>query len=195
MGRRRTHTPEEVVAKLRQVEVLVARGEPVSEAVRPIAVSEATYFRWRAEFGGLKLDQVKRLRALERENARLRKAVADLTLEEVVLKGAASGNWQARPAAGGASNEHVTAVLGVSERLARRVLGQHRSTQQKRPRTADDEAALTADVVGLARRYGRYGCRRVTALLRGAGWAVNHKRVERVRGTASDAEGSGGARG
>src|SRR3712207_6120630 len=93
MGRRRMHSPEEVVAKLRQVEVLVAQGKPVSEAVRAIAVSEATYFRWRAEFGGLKLDQVKRLRELERENARLRKAVADLTLEKVVLKEAASGNW------------------------------------------------------------------------------------------------------
>ena len=104
MGRRRTHTPEEVVAKLRQIEVLVAQGKPVSEAVRSTAASEATYFRWRAEFGGLKLDQVERLRALERENARRRKAVADPTLEKGVLKEAASGSWQARPAAGGAPN-------------------------------------------------------------------------------------------
>jgi putative transposase len=74
----------------------------------------------------------------------------------------------------------LTAVLGVSERLACRVLGQHRSTQRKRPRTADDEAASTADVVELARRYGRYGYRRVTALLRGAGWAASHKRAERI---------------
>lgn len=70
--------------------------------------------------------------------------------------------------------------LGVSGRLACRVLGQHRSTQQKVPRTAGDEAALTADVVELARRYGRYGYRRITALLRDAGWATNHKRVERI---------------
>jgi transposase InsO family protein len=76
--------------------------------------------------------------------------------------------------------EHAVATFGVSERFACRVLGQHRSTQQKRPRTADDEAALTIDVVELARRYGRYGYRRITALLRGAGWAVNHKRVERI---------------
>ena len=93
MGRERTHTPEEIAAKLRQVEVLVAQGKPVSEAVRAIAVSEATYFRWRAEFGGLKLDQVKRLKQLEAENARLREAVAELTLEKVALKEAASGNW------------------------------------------------------------------------------------------------------
>ena len=93
MGRKRMHTPEEIVAKLRQVEVLLAQGRAVSEAVRAIAVSEATYHRWRAEYGGLTLDQVKRLKELERENARLRKAVADLTLEKVVLKEAASGNW------------------------------------------------------------------------------------------------------
>ena len=92
MGRKRMHTPEEIVAKLRQVEVLLAEGKAVSEAVRAIAVSEATYHRWRAEYGGLKLGQVKRLKELERENARLRKAVADLTLEKVVLE-AASGNW------------------------------------------------------------------------------------------------------
>jgi tartrate dehydratase beta subunit/fumarate hydratase class I family protein len=89
MGRKRMHSPEEIVAKLRQVEVMVSQGKPVSEAVRAIAVSEATYFRWRAEFGGLKLDQVKRLTELARENAGLRKAVADLTLEKVVLKGQA----------------------------------------------------------------------------------------------------------
>jgi putative transposase len=68
----------------------------------------------------------------------------------------------------------------MPERLVCRVLGQHRSTQRKRPTTPDDEVALTADIVELARQYGRYGYRRVTALLRGAGWRVNHKRVERI---------------
>jgi putative transposase len=75
------------------------------------------------------------------------------------------------------------------------VLGQHRSTQRKRPTVPDDEAALREEIVALAKIYGRYGYRRVTALLRVAGWCVNHKRVERVRGTASDAAGSGGRRG
>jgi transposase InsO family protein len=70
--------------------------------------------------------------------------------------------------------------LGVSERKACAVLGQHRSTQRKAPRIPDDEAALTADVLELAGRYGRYGYRRITALLRDAGWAVNRKRVERI---------------
>ena len=76
--------------------------------------------------------------------------------------------------------ERVVCELGVSERLACRVLGQHRSTQREVPTTPDDEAALTADIIALARQYGRYGYRRITALLRQAGWWVNHKRVERI---------------
>ena len=87
------HKPEEIVAKLRQVEVLVGQGKPVTDAVQSIGVTEATYHRWRSEFGGLKLDQVKRLKLLEQENGRLRRAVADLTLEKLVLKEAASGNF------------------------------------------------------------------------------------------------------
>ena len=84
--------------------------------------------------------------------------------------------------------------IPVTERKACAVLGQHSSTQRKAPRTAEDEAALTAGGVELVKRYGRYGYWRITALLRDAGWAVNRKRVERVRGTASDADGSGVAR-
>ena len=73
--------------------MLLAQGKSATEAVRTLGVSEQTYYRWRAEYGGLKLDQVKRLKLLEQENGRLRKAVADLTLEKLVLKEAASGNW------------------------------------------------------------------------------------------------------
>ena len=76
--------------------------------------------------------------------------------------------------------DHVTAKYGVSERLACRVLGQHRSTQRKIPKEPEDEAALTADIIALATQYGRYGYRRITALLREAGWRVNRKRVERI---------------
>ena len=93
MGRKKSHTPEEIVAKLRQAEVLVGQGKTVADAVRAIGVTEPTYYRWRTEFGGLKLDQVKRLKDVERENAQLRKAASDLTLEKVILKEAASGKW------------------------------------------------------------------------------------------------------
>jgi transposase-like protein len=93
MAKRKAHTPEEIVAKLRQVEVLVGQGKSVADGVRAIGVTEPTYYRWRTEFGGLKLDQVKRLKELERENARLRKAVSDLTLDKIILKEAASGKY------------------------------------------------------------------------------------------------------
>ena len=89
----RKHRPEVIVAKLRQVDVLLSQGRSVGEAVRTIGVTQFTYYRWRKEFGGLKGDQVKRLKDLEKENDRLRKAVSDLTLEKLILKEAASGNF------------------------------------------------------------------------------------------------------
>jgi len=87
------HKPEEIVTKLRQVDVLLSQGRSVADAVRSIGVTQFTYYRWRKEFGGLKGGQVKRLKDLEKENERLRKAVSDLTLEKLVLKEAASGNF------------------------------------------------------------------------------------------------------
>ena len=88
---RKKHKAEEIVAKLRQVDVLTAQGRPVAEAVRSIGVTEVTYYRWRSEYGGLKGDQVKRLKELEAENNRLRRAVSDLTIEKLILKEAAGG--------------------------------------------------------------------------------------------------------
>jgi transposase len=90
---RKHHKPEEVVAKLRQVDVLTGQGKSIAEAVKTIAVTETTYFRWRAEYGGMKNDQVKRLKALELENSRLRRAVSDLTLDKLILTEAARGNF------------------------------------------------------------------------------------------------------
>jgi transposase-like protein len=87
------HKPEEIVAKLRQVEVLTAQGRSVAEAIRSIGVTEVTFYRWRQEYGGLKGDQVKRLKELEAENTRLPRAVSDLTLEKLILREAASGNF------------------------------------------------------------------------------------------------------
>ena len=90
---RKHHKPEEVVAKLRQVDVLTSQGKSVVDAIRAIGVTEVTYYRWRREFGGLKSDQVKKLKDLEAENARLRRAVSDLTLDKMILAEAAPGNF------------------------------------------------------------------------------------------------------
>ncbi|KQS67491.1 transposase [Methylobacterium sp. Leaf361] len=91
MSRKRPK-PEEIVAKLRQADVLVGQGQSVAEAIRAIGVSEVTYYRWRREYGGLKTDQVRRMKDLETENQRLRKAIADLTLDKLILQEAARGN-------------------------------------------------------------------------------------------------------
>lgn len=90
---RKRHKPEEIVAKLRQVDVLVSQGQSVADAVRAIGVTEVTYYRWRQEYGGLKSDQIRKLKELETENARLRRAVSDLTLDKMILAEAARGNF------------------------------------------------------------------------------------------------------
>ena len=90
---RKGHSPEQVLAKLRQVEVAVAKGKSVGQAVREIGVTDHTYYRWRREYGRHNLDQAKRLKKLEKENARLKRTVADLALDKQILKEAAEGNF------------------------------------------------------------------------------------------------------
>ena len=90
---RKRHTAEQIIGLLRQAEVALAQGRTVGEICRELGVSEASFYRWRAEYGGLKVDQARRLKDLERENARLKRAVAELTLDKLFLKEAAEGNF------------------------------------------------------------------------------------------------------
>ncbi len=90
---RKGHNSEQILNKLRQVEVAVAGGKSVGQAVRDIGVTDHTYYRWRREYGGLDLDQAKRLKKLEQENARLKRTIADLALDKQILKEAAEGNF------------------------------------------------------------------------------------------------------
>jgi transposase-like protein len=87
------YTAEQIIAKLREVEVLLAKGSTAGQAWKQIGVTEQTYYRWRREYRGLKVEQAKRLKALEKENTRLRKAVAELTLDKLILAEAAKGNF------------------------------------------------------------------------------------------------------
>jgi transposase-like protein len=89
---RKINTPEQIINKLRQAEVLLNQGSTVAEVCRKIEVTDQTYFRWRKEYGGMRVDQAKRLKELELENARLKKLVADLSLDKAILKEAAQGN-------------------------------------------------------------------------------------------------------
>ncbi len=92
MGRQR-HTAEQIISKLREAEVLQAKGMSIEEVMRQLGVSDATYYKWRKEYGGLRVDQAKRLKELEQENSRLRKVVSDLSIDNAILKEAARGNY------------------------------------------------------------------------------------------------------
>ncbi len=87
------HTPEQIIGKLREAEVVLAKGGKIGQVCKQIGVTEQTYYRWRKEYGGLKVEQAKRLKELEKENGRLRRAVADLTLDKMILAEAAKGNF------------------------------------------------------------------------------------------------------
>jgi len=87
------YRPEEIIAKLREAEVLLAQGKKVPEVMKTIGISEVSYYRWRKEYGGLNVNQAKHMKELELENVRLRRAVSDLTLDKLILKEAARGNF------------------------------------------------------------------------------------------------------
>ena len=89
---RKRFTPEQIITKLREAEILLSKGRKVAEVCRQLDVTENTYYRWRKEYGGLRVDQAKRLKELEKENARLRRAVSDLTLDKLILQEAARGS-------------------------------------------------------------------------------------------------------
>jgi transposase-like protein len=93
MAKRKRHTAEQIIAKLREAEVELAKGVNIGQVCRKLEISEHTYYRWRKEFGGLKVDQAKRLKELEKENARLRKLVANQALDNDILREAAKGNF------------------------------------------------------------------------------------------------------
>jgi len=90
---RKTHTTEQIIGKLRQAEVMLGQGRSVDEVVREIGVTKNTYYRWRQDYGGMKLDQAKKLKELEAENARLKRAVADLTVDNQILKEISKGKF------------------------------------------------------------------------------------------------------
>jgi putative transposase len=87
------YTPEQIINKLREAEIQINQGIPIAEASRKIGVTEQTYYRWRKEYGGLRIEQAKKLKNLEKENARLKKLVADLSLDNAILKEVAEGNF------------------------------------------------------------------------------------------------------
>jgi len=176
---RKRYKPEQIISMLREAEVQLSRGQKVAHICRGLGIAEQTYYRWRREYGGLKVSQARRLKELERENTRLKRAVADLTLDKLILKEAVEGK-QLSPARRRQCVDRIRKRLDVSERRVCHMIGQPRSTQRYKPEVKAHEAPLREEIMRLACKYGRYGYRRITALLRRDGWTVNHKRVERI---------------
>jgi putative transposase len=142
-------------------------------------VSEATYHRWRAQFGGMKPDDVKRLKELERENGQLKRLVADKELDEPGSEGAGDGKLLS-PSRRRRGVLALQGRLGISERRACGIARQQRSTQRRQPIVVEDDAALRGRLRRLSRERPRWGYRRAHAELPGEGWLINRKRVQRV---------------
>ncbi|MCP4545388.1 MAG: IS3 family transposase [bacterium] len=176
---RKRYSAEEIVNKLRQADVHISQGQSIVQASKQIGVTEQTYYRWRKEYGGLKTNQAKRLKELERENTRLKRLVADLSLDKAMLQEVAPGKLLS-PHRKREAVLMMQDLFVVSERRACRVLRQPRATQRFLPQVRDDEEPLTQRIIELASVYGRYGTPRITAMLKNDNWHVNHKRVERI---------------
>ncbi len=175
---RKSYTPEQIIRKLREAEVLIAEGMITRNAARQIGVTEQTYYRWRKEYGGMKVDQAKRLKALEKENSRLKRLVAEKELDIQILKEAmAFDSKNLSPAKRRRTVEYVLNELSVSERRACKVLDIYRSSHRYSATTTDEENVLLQRITELTTKYGY---RRITAMLQYEGWKINHKRVERL---------------
>src|SRR4051812_4711641 len=154
---RRRHTPEQIIRKLREADRLLGEGQEVAAVAKQLEVSEQTLHRWRVQYGGLKAEDAKRLKELERENARLKRIVADQLLENQALKGDREGKLVSPSR----RREAVTMLverLRVSERRACQITGQHRSTQRHaRRRGGERDDALRDRLRELSAEHPRWG--------------------------------------
>lgn len=175
------HTAEQITRILSEVDLAVAAGDTVSETCYRLGICNATYYLWRKRYGCMTLKQLKRLKALERENARLARELADLCLDNTILKGVLHlGKHETDPAWRRHIIRRIQEELGVSERRACMVLSQSRDVQRYELRRRETDRSLIEAMNRLSKEHPEYGYRRVMALLRAEGWSVNHKRVYRL---------------
>ncbi|WP_179608795.1 IS3 family transposase [Leifsonia shinshuensis] len=179
---RKRHTPEQVVRKLGQADRMLADGQDVSAVCRELVVSEQTYYRWRNQYGGLKADDAKRLKELEKQNATLKRLLAEAELEKAALKELAGGKLLS-PDRRRAAVDHLKRKLRVSERMACRLVGLSRSAYRrplKGDTVADPDRAFREWLRAWAKDHPRYGYRRAYHDARAEGWVVNHKKIQRL---------------
>ncbi|WP_435693844.1 IS3 family transposase [Rhizobium lusitanum] len=165
---------EQIVAVLKQAEL----GLPVADLIRQVGISEQTFYRWKKQYGGLQSDQVRELKQVLEENTRLKKLVAELSLDKAVLQDVLSKKFS-RPALMKQVVAYVTACHGYSERRARALTRQHRSTQRK-PMRRDPRTELRQRMHEIVRTRIRYGYRRVHIMLKREGWSAGRNLVYRL---------------
>ena len=165
------YIPEHIIGKLREADLELSKGYSAAATAKKIWVAEQTFYRWRKKYGGLRTDQAKRLKALEKENACLKRILADAELDKAILKEPASGKlWAWRSSARQwTMPEMLSSVILHAERPACRMLGQPRSTQRQKKHIPSHEPRLVKRMIELASESGRYGYRQITALLRAEG--------------------------
>jgi transposase-like protein len=159
-GSRKRYSPESIIGMLREAELCLAQGMTVGQICRQLSISEQAYYSWRKQYGGLKIRS-----RLDAGQSHFKRGFGGKLLS---------------PDRRRKCIEHLQQKLGISERRACRAIGQPRSTQRYNASRKTNQESLRSDIIGLATKYGRYGYRRITALLRGSGWRINHKRVERI---------------
>ena len=176
---KKRHSPEQIIGKLRDADAMLAAGKTIGQVCQSLEVSEQTFHRWRAQYGGMKAEEAKRLKHVEEENKRLEEAFGRGGTRQGDPQGGPPGKLLS-PARRRATVGHVQRQLGVSERRACRALGQCRSSQRYQPLDDEEEKRLVQEMLALVGEHPRYGYRRIWALLRKAGWTVNRKRIYRL---------------
>ena len=176
--KRTRHTPEQIVRKLREADRLLAENTPLAEVMRSLGVSHQTYQRWRSQYGAMRPDDVARLKTLEKENARLKRLLAEKELDNDML-GARQGKM-VTPNQKRVAVAHLVAEFGVSQRRTCLDVSQHRSTQRHCTTRSDEEQALRVRIRALAVKYPRYGYPCIHVMLLRDGFSVNRKRVQRL---------------
>ena len=173
------HKPEQIVTLLRQIEVETANGKTTPQACRDAQITVQTFYRWRKEYGGLKLNQAQATQGTREGERQAQASGGRAVFGEADPEGCSSGKLLS-PERRRAVVELTRRKYGVSERYACRVLQQWRGTQRYLPMHRTDEDVLTQAMIALAIEYGRYGYRRITMELRKAGWQVGKDRVQRI---------------
>ncbi|MEU6587253.1 IS3 family transposase [Nocardia sp. NPDC046763] len=176
---RRRHTPEQIIRKLREGEKLIGEKFSIEDVCKHLEISEASWHRWQAQYGGMKSDDAERLKELERENARLKKMVADRALDIDMLEELNPGKLL-NPDRRRRAVVVLQQRFRVSQRRACRVAGQSRSVQRRPPAVAEIERTLRARLRVISRKHPRWGWCKAHALCRGEGLVTNHKRTQRL---------------